>query len=75
MASGDFFDSYSGIAQWPGALPSLFGVPGSIPGVDSATFFFFSLSSSFRGGSGRRLHHDADGEIERNWWSDREIVS
>ena len=38
MASGDFLDFYSGIAQWPGALLSLFGVPGSIPGVDSATF-------------------------------------
>ena len=38
MALGDFFDSYSGIAQRPGALPSLFGDPGSIPGVDSATF-------------------------------------
>ena len=38
MAAGDFFNSYSGIAQWPGALPLTFGIPGSIPGVDSATF-------------------------------------
>ena len=38
MASGDFLDSYSDISQWPGALPLTLEIPGSIPGVDSATF-------------------------------------
>ena len=63
MALGDFFDSYSGIAQRPGALPSLFGDPGSIPGVDSATFLCVLFFSSSRGRGGRRLDNDADGEI------------